>query len=145
MAKKFSLPNPFSKIIPIIGFTKMKSSVARISLLSFRKPSTRSSPRAASKVAIIENGKVLMVRAARGITKGIWNLPGGFVGYGEHPAQSAQREVMEELGIRVKLSADARNLLRNLSAHGRLHAELRVFRKAPHEDDHAASGRNRHL
>ena len=63
----------------------------------------RSLPRAASKVAIIEHGKVLMVRAGRGITKGIWNLPGGFVGYGEHPGPSAQREVLEELGIRVKL------------------------------------------
>jgi ADP-ribose pyrophosphatase YjhB (NUDIX family) len=63
----------------------------------------RSLPRGASKVAIIENGKVLMVRAGRGLTKGIWNLPGGFIGYGEHPAESAQREVQEELGIRVKL------------------------------------------
>src|ERR1039458_8119476 len=63
----------------------------------------RSLPRAASKVAIIERGKVLMVRAGRGLTKGIWNLPGGFVGYGEHPAPSAQREVFEELGLRVRL------------------------------------------
>ncbi len=64
----------------------------------------RSLTRTASKVAIIEKGKVLMVRAGRGITKGIWNLPGGFVGYGEHPGPSAQREVMEELGIKVKLT-----------------------------------------
>jgi ADP-ribose pyrophosphatase YjhB (NUDIX family) len=64
----------------------------------------RSLPRAAAKVAIIEKGKVLMVRAARGITQGIWNLPGGFVGYGEHPRDSAAREVLEELGIRVKLT-----------------------------------------
>jgi len=63
----------------------------------------RSLPRAASKVAIVERGKVLMVRAGRGITKGIWNLPGGFIGYGEHPAPSAQREVLEELGLRVRL------------------------------------------
>jgi ADP-ribose pyrophosphatase YjhB (NUDIX family) len=64
----------------------------------------RSLARAASKVAIIENGKVLMVRAGRGLTKGIWNLPGGFIGYGEHPGPSAQREILEELGIRVKLT-----------------------------------------
>ena len=68
-----------------------------------QKAVNRSLPRAAAKVAIIENGKVLMVRAARGITKGIWNLPGGFVGYGEHPKESAAREVWEELAIRVKL------------------------------------------
>lgn len=63
----------------------------------------RSLPRGASKVAMIEKGKVLMVRAARGLTQGYWNLPGGFIGYGEHPAQSARREVYEELGIRVTL------------------------------------------
>lgn len=63
----------------------------------------RSLPRAAAKVAVIEKGRVLMVRAGRGLTQGIWNLPGGFVGYGEHPALCAQREVLEELGVRVKL------------------------------------------
>ena len=64
----------------------------------------RSLPRAAAKVAIVERGKVLMVRAARGLTKGYWNLPGGFVGYGEHPKDSAAREVAEELGLRVRLT-----------------------------------------
>lgn len=63
----------------------------------------RSLPRGAAKVAIIEKGKVLMVRAARGLTKGYWNLPGGFIGYGEHPEESAKREVEEELGLRVQL------------------------------------------
>jgi len=63
----------------------------------------RSLPRGAAKVAIIESGKVLMVKGGRGITKGMWNLPGGFIGYGEHPSESARREVWEELGVRVKL------------------------------------------
>ena len=55
------------------------------------------------KVAIIEKGQVLMVMGRRGITKGMWNLPGGFIGYGEHPEESARREVMEELGTKVRL------------------------------------------
>jgi ADP-ribose pyrophosphatase YjhB (NUDIX family) len=63
----------------------------------------RTLPRAAAKVAIVENGKVLMVKASRGITRGMWNLPGGFIGYGEHPSESARREVWEEVGTRVKL------------------------------------------
>lgn len=63
----------------------------------------RTLPRAASKIAMIENGRVLMVMANRGITKGMWNLPGGFIGYGEHPGPSAQREALEEIGIKVKL------------------------------------------
>jgi ADP-ribose pyrophosphatase YjhB (NUDIX family) len=68
-----------------------------------QKAVNRSLPRGAAKVAIIERGKVLMVKARRGLTKGIWNLPGGFTGYGEHPEQSARREVIEETGIRVRL------------------------------------------
>lgn len=63
----------------------------------------RTLPRAASKIAMIEGGKVLMVMANRGITKGTWNLPGGFIGYGEHPELSAQREVLEEIGVKVKI------------------------------------------
>ena len=63
----------------------------------------RSLPRAASKVALIEKGKVLMVCANRGITKGMWNLPGGFIGYGEHPEASVQRECQEEIGARIKI------------------------------------------
>lgn len=61
-------------------------------------------PRGAAKVAIIEKGKVLMVMGRRGITQGMWNLPGGFIGYGEHPADSACREVREELGTNVRLT-----------------------------------------
>jgi len=50
-----------------------------------QKAVNRSLPRAAAKVAIIEKGKVLMVRAARGITQGIWNLPGGLSATGSTP------------------------------------------------------------
>src|SRR5207249_3885324 len=52
----------------------------------------RSLARGAAKVVIIEKGYVLMVKGRRGITKGVWNLPGGFIGYGEHPEHSARRE-----------------------------------------------------
>lgn len=68
-----------------------------------QKAVQRTLPRGAAKVAIIEGGKVLMVKAGRGLTKGYWNLPGGFIGYGEHPDDSAKREVLEELGIRITL------------------------------------------
>jgi len=63
----------------------------------------RTHPRGAAKVAIIEKGKVLLVKAARGLTAGVWNLPGGFIGYGEHPEETAVREVEEELGLKIRL------------------------------------------
>lgn len=65
--------------------------------------SNRSLPRGASKAVIVENGKVLVVKAARGLTAGTWNLPGGFIGYGEHPTETAVREAEEELGLKIKL------------------------------------------
>jgi ADP-ribose pyrophosphatase YjhB (NUDIX family) len=68
-----------------------------------REAVNRSLPRGASKVVIVERGRVLMVKAARGLTKGYWNLPGGFISYTEHPTVSACREAEEELGIRVRL------------------------------------------
>lgn len=64
----------------------------------------RTLPRGAAKVAVIERGKVLMVKARRGITQGYWNLPGGFISYSESPAEGVRREVREELGTDVRLT-----------------------------------------
>jgi D-glycero-D-manno-heptose 1,7-bisphosphate phosphatase len=44
-----------------------------------------------------------MVKARRGFSAGHWNLPGGFVDYGEHPAEAVVREAREEIGVAVTL------------------------------------------
>jgi ADP-ribose pyrophosphatase YjhB (NUDIX family) len=55
-----------------------------------------------SKVVITNsNNEILMVMASRGFFSGCWTLPGGFVDYGEHPREAAQREAKEELGITI--------------------------------------------
>ena len=59
--------------------------------------------RIVSKVIIINDNKVLMAKVSRGFFKGHWTLPGGFVNYDEHPRTGAEREVLEELGIRIKI------------------------------------------
>ena len=59
--------------------------------------------RIVSKVIIINDNKVLMAKVSRGFFKGHWSLPGGFVNYDEHPRTGAEREVLEELGIRIKI------------------------------------------
>ncbi len=52
---------------------------------------------------ILIDGRVLMVKASRGLTKGIWNLPGGFIRYGETPEESLLREIREETGLDAKV------------------------------------------
>ncbi len=47
--------------------------------------------------------EVLMVKASRGFTKGSWNMPGGFIQYGETPEEGLTREVEEEVGLDVEV------------------------------------------
>lgn len=56
----------------------------------------------ATLVEIIQGGKLLLVKAVRGISKGKWNGPGGKMFPGETPEQCAIRETLEETGITIK-------------------------------------------
>src|SRR5439155_7262111 len=47
--------------------------------------------------------RILLVKASRGFTKGMWNIPGGFVTYAEAPVQVMLRELKEESGLDIKL------------------------------------------
>ena len=60
--------------------------------------------RVVSKVVISNsNGEILMAKVSRGFFTGCWTLPGGFVDYGEHPREAAQREALEELGVAITI------------------------------------------
>ena len=59
----------------------------------------RSMPRVVAE-GIVERGEsLLLVRAARGLTAGLWSLPGGFLSFGETPEEAVRREVEEELRV----------------------------------------------
>lgn len=53
---------------------------------------------------VVRAGLVLLGRRARGPFEGCWEVPGGFVERGEHPADAAVREVREELGVAITLT-----------------------------------------
>ncbi|HEV2514848.1 MAG TPA: NUDIX domain-containing protein [Devosia sp.] len=63
-------------------------------------PELRQPPNAAS-VALIDRDKVLLIQRARKPYFGMWSLPGGRLEPGETPEQTAEREIMEEVGLRV--------------------------------------------
>jgi 8-oxo-dGTP diphosphatase len=62
----------------------------------------RNAPCAAS--IIVQDDRVLLGRRAKDPFAGEWEVPGGFVERGEHPARAAVREVREELGIDITLT-----------------------------------------
>ncbi len=59
--------------------------------------------RCVSEVVVSKGNRVLMVKATRGFSKGHWNLPGGFMDYGEGPEEGVRREAEEETGVPVAL------------------------------------------
>lgn len=52
---------------------------------------------------LVENDarQILVVKSNRGFAKGLWNAPGGFVEYGEHPEEAAIREIKEETNLDI--------------------------------------------
>jgi 8-oxo-dGTP diphosphatase len=56
-------------------------------------------------VLVIRDGRVLLVRRAIEPFYGYWDIPGGFLETDEHPTTGAVREVREETGLRIRLTA----------------------------------------
>ncbi len=59
--------------------------------------------RCVTEVVLSNGPRVLMVKAVRGFSKGHWNIPGGFMDYGEGPEAGVEREAREEIGAGVVL------------------------------------------
>ena len=55
-------------------------------------------------VLVEDDGQVLLVRRANEPQRGLWTLPAGFVDAGEDPVLAAERECLEETGLRVKIT-----------------------------------------
>ena len=59
-------------------------------------------PKVAVAVLLTEGSKVLLVRRVNEPFRGRWTLPAGFVDAGEDPARAAERECLEETGLKVR-------------------------------------------
>lgn len=55
--------------------------------------------KAATALALVKDGQLLVVKRAREPNKGKYELPGGFIDFGEPAYESAIREAQEELGV----------------------------------------------
>jgi ADP-ribose pyrophosphatase YjhB (NUDIX family) len=58
-----------------------------------------SMPRVVVEGIVIERGEILLVKGSRGLIKGRWSLPGGFLRFGEDPQSGLLREIREELRV----------------------------------------------
>ncbi|HJR45540.1 MAG TPA: NUDIX domain-containing protein [Actinomycetota bacterium] len=56
--------------------------------------------------AIVHEGRALVTQRAIEPHKGRWDVPGGFLSAGEDPIEGLRRELREELGIEVDVTAD---------------------------------------
>lgn len=60
------------------------------------------SPRAAVGAIVMRGGRVLLVERGNPPAQGVWAIPGGSVELGETMREAAEREVLEETGVRIR-------------------------------------------
>src|SRR4051812_8442086 len=63
-----------------------------------------SDPKPCASGLVTHRGRLLMVRRANDPWRDYWDVPGGFCGTAEHPITTAEREVLEETGLRIKVT-----------------------------------------
>lgn len=64
--------------------------------------------RVSAYALLVEESKILLCRLSPHVSATQeWTLPGGGLDFGEHPRDAAVREVLEECGLHISVSADA--------------------------------------
>lgn len=60
-------------------------------------------PKVGVGVAVVEDGRLLLIKRAMNPERGKWSLPAGFIDQGEDPKDAAAREALEETGLIVRI------------------------------------------
>ena len=68
-------------------------------------PEYPQTPRVAVGAVVMRGSRVLVVRRGKPPAEDVWALPGGSVELGETLGEAAEREVLEETGVRVRAGA----------------------------------------
>ena len=94
-------------------------------------------PRVVVEGICLKGGKILLVKGSRGLTKGRWSLPGGFLRFGETPPEGLLRELKEELGVVGKIES-LLDVKGKLGSESRLHWVMIFYQVSlegkPHPD-----------
>ena len=53
---------------------------------------------------VVRDGRLLLIRRAIEPWYGLWDIPGGFCDADEHPEQTVRRELLEEVGLEVRVT-----------------------------------------
>lgn len=61
-------------------------------------------PKPCAGALVMRDRKLLMVRRGHDPWRGCWDIPGGFCEAAEHPIATAEREVLEETGMKIRVT-----------------------------------------
>lgn len=61
-------------------------------------------PKPCAGALVSHKGKLMLTRRAIEPYRGMWDIPGGYSDFGEHPQQTARREVFEETGLIIEIT-----------------------------------------
>lgn len=61
-------------------------------------------PKPCANAIVVDGDRVLLARRSYGPWKDAWAAPGGFCERGEHPIETVEREVLEETGLRIRVT-----------------------------------------
>lgn len=85
----------------------------------------------AAAVIFNDEGKVLITKRHSPSNPEVhnkWQFPGGSVDYGEHPKEAALREIQEETGLTIQITADKPVVFSHVFKNHQAHIVLMVYK-----------------